>query len=79
MNATTTEKLYTTGQVARILRVTERQVRKLCRQGRLGRKLGHYYVIGERELRMFRSVPRPVGRPKAMPQGLPLTAGAPRR
>jgi excisionase family DNA binding protein len=56
----------TVTDVARRLGITDSQVRKLCRQGRLGTRVGPIWIIGDEELDTF--VRRPRGRPKKQPE-----------
>lgn len=50
-------------QTSKVLGVTERWVRKLCIDGRLGRKLTSSYIISREELLEFLKVERKVGNP----------------
>ena len=59
------EKLLTTAQAAELLEITEECVRLYCRQGRIGTLVGRTWVISEDEVRFFKQIPRPVGRPKS--------------
>jgi len=43
-------------------------VRRYCRQGRLGQRVGGRWVISEIELVRFDKEPRPVGYPKGRPR-----------
>jgi len=59
-----TTKLYTAEQAARILKISARRVRKLCSEGRLGRRFGgRAYMITAEELEEFKKIPREVGNP----------------
>ena len=58
-------KLFDTKQVAEKLKITERRVRALCEEGRLGTQISKFsgcWVISEAELRAFKK--RPTGRPQ---------------
>lgn len=49
------EKLLTAREVSALLAVTERQVRRLCEQGKLpARKLGQHWLISETDLDTYR-------------------------
>ncbi len=54
-------KLFTTSQAATRLSVTERRVRQLCAEGRLGVKIGRQWLIRAAELAAY--VPGKVGNP----------------
>ena len=54
-------KLFTTSQAATRLSVTERRVRQLCAEGRLGVKIGRQWLIRAAELAAY--TPRAVGNP----------------
>ena len=55
-------KLLSTRQAAEWLGVSDGLVRRLCRQGTFGTRIGERWVVTEAELGRFR--PRPRGRPK---------------
>jgi excisionase family DNA binding protein len=50
---------------ARDLEVSTRFVSRLCKNGRLGKRLGGRYVISEDELREFKKTRRGPGRPRS--------------
>ncbi len=54
-------KLFTTAEAAARLSVTDRRVRQLCTEGRLGVKIGRQWLIRAAELAEY--VPRAVGNP----------------
>ena len=43
----------TTAEAAKILRVTDRYVRRLCSEGKLGAKIGRNYIITRENLQYF--------------------------
>ena len=55
-------KLFDTKKAGRKLGISERRVRALCEEGRLGTQISGCWVISEAELRAFK--PRPTGRPE---------------
>lgn len=57
------DSLLTTAQAAAVLCVSERRVRALCAQGRLGQRVGRTYAIAAADLARFRQRPRKPGRP----------------
>jgi transcriptional regulator with XRE-family HTH domain len=61
------DQLLTVPQAAEILGLTARRVSKLCKDGRIGKRVGEkIYLILGRELKAFMAMPRPPGRPKQM-------------
>lgn len=62
--ASGTRDLLTTADAAQALGVSEVRVRKLCRDGRLGTLFGDRWLITPEELKAFKKLPRPPGRPK---------------
>ena len=58
--------LLTPTDVAERLELTPTVIRKYCRQGRLGVKVGDQWLITEEEFRFFVKIPRPVGSPGKM-------------
>ena len=54
-------KLIDTKKAGKKLDISERRVRALCEEGRLGTQVSGRWVISEAELRTFK--PRPTGRP----------------
>ena len=54
-------KLFDTKKAGKKLGISERRVRTLCEEGRLGTQISGCWVISEAELRVFK--PRPTGRP----------------
>lgn len=57
-----TPKRYTTAEAADELGVDESLVRRYCRQGLLGERIGRNFSITAAQLRKFASVPRKPGR-----------------
>ena len=62
-------KYLTTMEAAERLGITDRRVRKLCSEGRLGQKVGRDYLITSEDLSRFRRVNRRPGRPPGAGQG----------
>jgi len=60
-----TETLLTVPQAATALCLSDVRVRQLCQEGRLGRKVGSLYIIGESEIKAFAKQKRPPGRKPA--------------
>jgi hypothetical protein len=59
---------YTTKEAAPFLDISERRVRALCQDGRLGRRVGgRMFLIGGSELRTFRQQTRKPGNPNFGP------------
>ncbi len=56
-----TDKLLTPTEAAIVIGVTTRRVQTLCKDKRLGLKIGNRYFIEKTEARKFR--PNPPGRP----------------
>lgn len=56
-------KCHSLPEAAVILRLSERQVRRYCKRGTLGQKIGRNWVITGAEIAAFAKVPRPRGRP----------------
>lgn len=59
-------KRYTTAEAAIILNISESLVRRYCREGRLGTRIGRNFSITQKQLTDFQSAPRPRG-PRAKP------------
>jgi excisionase family DNA binding protein len=57
------DKLLTPKEAAERLGVSLRRAQKLCKDGRLGFRVGNRYVIPESSLVAFQSIARKVGRP----------------
>jgi len=55
--------LLTVNDAAEVLGVSPERVGQICRQGRLGQKVGERWVIPRDELEQFRRIPRKRGRP----------------
>lgn len=55
-------KRYTTAAAAAALGIDESLVRRYCRQGKLGERIGRNFSITEAQLKKFASTPRRVGR-----------------
>lgn len=56
-------EFVTVSQAAKILGLSSVRVRHLCTEGRLGFRVGTYWLIRRSELKEFADIPRPVGRP----------------
>ena len=57
--------LLSVAEVAKRLRLSERRVRQLCEDGRLGRRVGgRVWVVSEREVVRFEAISRRPGRPR---------------
>ena len=59
-----TDKLYSTAEAAELLGITESLVRRYCREGRIGARVGERWVISADEVRLFRQIGRHPGRPR---------------
>lgn len=57
-------KRYTTAEAAEVLGISARLVKRYCKEGRLGEKIGRNYSITEAQLRRFMESPRSPGRPQ---------------
>lgn len=55
--------LLTVEETAKRLSVCESRVRQFCLEGRLGQRIGGRWIITEEELRIFKRIPRPTGKP----------------
>lgn len=55
--------LLTAKQVAIELDISHSLVRRYCREGRLGQKIGGRYIITSDDLEKFKQIPRKVGKP----------------
>jgi excisionase family DNA binding protein len=55
------EDLLSTAEAAEVMDVSRRRVQALCKEGRLGLKVGRAYVIPRAQAEAFE--PNPVGRP----------------
>lgn len=55
-------KRYTTAEAAAALQISESLVRRYCREGRLGERIGRNFAITEKQLQAFRSLERKRGR-----------------
>lgn len=62
-----TTKRYTTLEAAAELGVSESLVRRYCREGRLGERIGRNFAITEAQLQKFKAEPRTVGRKPKLP------------
>jgi len=60
---------YSTAQAAEILKIDESLVRRYCRDGKLGERIGRNFSITARQLQRFASQPRSVGRKPAKTKG----------
>ena len=58
--------LYSVPQAADRLDLCPSLLRRYCREGRLGTKVGGRWLISEDELVRFESEPRPMGRPPSV-------------
>ncbi len=56
-----TTELFTTLEAAERLSITDRRVRQLCKEGRLGVKIGRNWLIRAAEIAAYTA--RPVGNP----------------
>lgn len=56
-------ELISATQAAQELGVTTRWIQRLCKDGRLGQKVGKQYIITRQDLDKFKSIPRKVGKP----------------
>lgn len=56
-------KRMTTKEAAERLGISESLVRRYCRSGRLGERIGRNFAITETQLSRFQDKPREVGRP----------------
>jgi excisionase family DNA binding protein len=61
-------KRYTTQEAAEVLGLDPSIVRRYCRLGRLGERIGRNFSITESQLKRFQEKPRPRGR---RPRGRP--------
>jgi len=68
--------LLTVPQAAERLDIGPSLLRRYCRQGRLGTRVGGRWLITEDELVKFASQPRPMGRPRSVPVDLAVDAAA---
>lgn len=50
-------------EAAKMLKLSDSRVRRLCREKRLGQQVGNGYVISKDELRQFQKIERPAGNP----------------
>jgi excisionase family DNA binding protein len=64
---TDTPALLDIPQAAQRLGLSQSLIRRYCRQGRLGFKLGSRWVIPLDHIEQFVKEPRPAGRPKSKP------------
>lgn len=60
--------LYNINQAARMLGLSPSILRRYCRQGRLGQKVGKSWIISSSDLEQFVKEPRRVGYPKGRPR-----------
>ena len=61
-------QLLTTEQAARRLGLSAGLIRRYCRQGRLGKRVGRNFAISESDLRKFAAVARLIGKPPKSPR-----------
>ncbi len=54
-------KRYTTAEAAAALQISESLVRRYCREGRLGTRIGRNFSITQKQLTDFQAAPRPRG------------------
>lgn len=57
-----TENLHSISEAAEHLGITEALVRRYCREGRIGSRVGKVWVISADELKLFSQIPRRRGR-----------------
>ena len=57
------EGLFSTAEAAEQLGITESLVRRYCREGRIGSRVGERWVISADEIRLFGKIKRTPGRP----------------
>ncbi len=57
------KRYMTTAEAAIRLGLSERRIRVLCREDRLGERIGRNYAITEAQLAAFAAEPRNAGRP----------------
>ena len=55
--------MYSVKEAAQKLNLSERTVRWHCKNERLGRPVGHSYVITDADIKQFLKLPRLVGNP----------------
>ena len=60
------QKYYTMHEAAEHLGITPRTLRGYCQAGRLGNKVGWYWIITGSDLKRFSGLPRNAGRPKSL-------------
>jgi predicted site-specific integrase-resolvase len=58
-----TSYLYTADEAAGMLGISAALVRRYCRQGRLGKRVGNQWQILPRDLEKFQAKPRKSGNP----------------
>lgn len=56
--------VYSTAEAAEALGVSERRIRALCGEGRMGRKVGDTWVIVDEEIKEYKETRRAPGRPR---------------
>lgn len=57
------DRLYSTAEAAEKLGITESLVRRYCRHGRIGTRIGKVWVISADEIRLFKQIDRQPGNP----------------
>ena len=55
--------LLTVTEAAELLGISRARMSQFCSEGRIGQKVGGRWLVSEDELRQFRKIPRPTGRP----------------
>lgn len=58
---------YTADEAAIMLGISAALVRRYCRQGRLGKRIGNQWLITDEEIKEFEAKPRKVGNPEFGP------------
>ena len=58
-----TGKLMGVRKAAQRLKLSRSRILQFCKQHRLGELVDGRYLISEEEIRLFRQIPRPTGRP----------------
>ena len=56
-------KYHTTDEAAKQLKLSGVMVRRYCRQGRLGERIGRNWAISQADIDRFAAIPRKRGKP----------------
>lgn len=59
------QTLLTVEEAAAELDLCAARIRQFCAQGRIGQKIGCQWLISPEEVRLFKQIDRPRGRPKS--------------